>query len=146
MSAFLVRYLVGWVACCVLGLALFLEEVHPRWRDEARFLLVPWKLALFLPGIGFVTLAGRYTDDETWDVRCGGGMALLTFLTSGWSVGTLVKALRGERSASELVVALVVALFSSSWAPCCRETARTRTDGWATCGCLPSSPAARGWR
>lgn len=115
MSPFLAEYLVTWVALCALGLALFVKDVRPCWRDEARFLLVPWKLALFLPAIGFVTFAGRYTDDETWDVVCGGGMALLTFLTSGWSVGTVVKGFRGERPVSHVVVALVVALFSSSW-------------------------------
>ncbi len=115
MTPFLVNYLVGWLACCALGLVLFVKDVRPAWRDELRALTVPWKLALFLPAIAFVTFAGRFTDDETWDVGCGGGMAVLTFLTAGWSVGTVAKGLRGERPWSHVVVAVVVALFASSW-------------------------------
>ena len=115
MDDFLVKYFVAWVACSALGVALFVKDIRLSWRDEARFLLVPWKVALFGPAVVFVTFAGRYTDDETWDVTCGGGMAVLTVLTSGWSVGTVVKGCRGERPPSHLVVALIVALFSSSW-------------------------------
>lgn len=115
MDDFLVRYLVGWIACCVLGLVLFVKDVEVPWRAHARALVVPWRLALFVPAIVFVAFAGRFTDDETWDVVSGGGMALLTFATAGFSVGTASKALRGERPWSHLVVALVLALFSSAW-------------------------------
>lgn len=115
MDPFLVRYLVGWCACCVLGLVLFVKDAEVAWRDHGRALLVPWRLALFVPATAFVTFAGRYTDDETWDVVSGGGMAVLTFLTAGFAVGTVAKVLRRELPFSHLVVALVVALFSSSW-------------------------------
>ncbi len=115
MTSFLVKYLVFWLACCVLGLVIAIKDVRPVWRDELAFLTVPWKLALFIPAIVFVTFAGRYTNDETWDTVCGGSMSLLTVLTSGWAVGTAYKVFSGERPASHLVVAVVVALFSSSW-------------------------------
>lgn len=115
MDAFLVRYLVVWVACCVLGLVLFVKDVRVDWAAHGRALLVPWRLALFVPAIAFVTFAGRFTDDETWDVVCGGGMALLTFFTAGFSVGTTAKVLRGDRPWSHLVVAVVLMLFSSAW-------------------------------
>jgi hypothetical protein len=32
---------------------------------------VPWKLRLFVPALLFVTFAGRFTNDETWDVVTG---------------------------------------------------------------------------
>ncbi|MBL8932963.1 MAG: hypothetical protein JNM69_00330 [Archangium sp.] len=115
MNGFLVRYLISWLAFCGLAVVLFVKDVRVGWRAQAQALLVPWRLALFVPAIVFVTFAGRYTDDETWDVGCGGGMALLTFLTSGFSIGTLARALRGRASFSEVVVALAVALFSSAW-------------------------------
>lgn len=115
MSAFLVRYLISWLAFCLLALVLFAKHLRVAWRAQALALLVPWRLALFVPAIVFVTFAGRYTDDETWDSTCGGGMALLTFLTAGFSVGTLARALRGRASFSEIVVALALALFSSAW-------------------------------
>lgn len=115
MSAFLVRYLISWLAFCVLALVLFAKDVRVAWRAQALALLVPWRLALFVPAIVFVTFAGRYTDDETWDATCGGGMALLTFLTAGFSIGTLARALRGRASFSEIVVAVALALFSSAW-------------------------------
>lgn len=115
MDAFLVRYLSSWLAFCVLALVLFVMDVKVAWREQARALLIPWRLALFVPAILFVTFAGRYTDDETWDSMCGGGMALLTFLTASFSIGTLARALRGRSSFSEVVVAVALALFSSAW-------------------------------
>ena len=115
MSPFLVRYVVGWLAFCLLALSLAVKYVRPRWRDELAFLTVPWKLALFIPAIGFVAFAGHFTNDESWDVGSGGGMAVLTFLSAGWAVGTAFKVLRAERPISHLVVAIAVALFSSSW-------------------------------
>lgn len=115
MSDFLVRYVVGWVSFCGLALVLAVKDLRPNWSDELAFLLVPWKLALFLPAIVFVTFAGRFTNDETWDVVTGAGMSLLTFFTAGWAVGTTYKVLVGDRPVSHLVIALAVALFSASW-------------------------------
>lgn len=115
LDAFLLRYLVTWLALCVLGLVLFVKDVELDWRAYGAFLTVPWKLALFVPAIVFVTFAGRYTNDETWDVVTGAGMSLLTFLTAGWSLGALAKVLRGEQPRPVALVAVVVALFASSW-------------------------------
>ncbi len=109
------RYLVGWCAICVLAFMLFLKDVRPDWTGHLRAIGVPWRLALFVPAIVFVTFAGRYTDDETWDSWVGGGMATLTFLTSGFSIGTLARVLRREARLVEGFVALVLLLFSSSW-------------------------------
>lgn len=115
MDTFLVRYLVSWIAFCTLALVLFVKDVTVDWRVHLSALFVPWRVAVFLPAIVFVTFAGRYTNDETWDVICGGGMSVLTVVTSGWSVGTLARALRREVGFSHAIVALAVALFSSSW-------------------------------
>lgn len=115
MTDFLVKYVVGWLAFCLLATVLAFKDVRPNWSDEIAFLTVPWKVALFVPAILFVTFAGRFTDDETWDVISGGGMSLFTFLTAGWAVGTLYKVARGERPLSHAVVAVAIALFASSW-------------------------------
>lgn len=118
LSDFLVRYFVGWVAFCVLAAALALRLSRLRrfeWRAWLQFLAVPWKLALFLPAVVFVTFAGAFTDDETWDLVTGGGMAVLTWLTSAWSVGVLYKVARRQLPAAYAVVALAVTLFSSAW-------------------------------
>lgn len=80
-----------------------------------RFLAIPWKLCLFVPAFLFVTFAGRYTDDETWDIVTGGGMSLLTFLTAPWAAGVVWQVLTGRRPARYLWVAVALCLFSSSW-------------------------------
>ncbi|MBL8950773.1 MAG: hypothetical protein JNK82_08360 [Myxococcaceae bacterium] len=115
MTPLLLNYVVAWLSLCLLAVVLVLKDVRPRWQDELRFLAVPWKLAVFVPAVAFVTFAGRFTDDETWDVVTGAGMALLTFATSGWAVGTLYKVMRRERRASHAFIALVAMLFASSW-------------------------------
>lgn len=116
MSPLLQAYVVCWSSLCLLAGALVLQDrktFFAEWHHYARFLCVPWKLAVFAPALVFVTFAGRYTNDETWDVVSGGGMSVLTFLTAPWSIGTCFKVIRGERPARLLVVALALWQFSS---------------------------------
>lgn len=115
MTRFLFGYVAMWVLFCGLALVVAVREVRLVWADELAFLLVPWKLVLFVPAILFVTFAGHFTNDETWDVVTGAGMSLLTFTTSAWAMGTGYRVLTGQRPLSWLVVVLAVALFSSSW-------------------------------
>jgi hypothetical protein len=115
VSAFHLRYVAAWCSFCLFALVLFTRHVRVPWRAHFSALVVPWRLALFVPAVLFVTFAGRYTDDETWDVVSGGGMALLTFFTAGASVGLLARFVSGRASGSEAVVALALTLFSSSW-------------------------------
>ncbi|MBX9569819.1 MAG: hypothetical protein K2X77_13055 [Candidatus Obscuribacterales bacterium] len=84
-------------------------------KDYPAFLIIPWKLYLFVPALLFVTFAGSYTDDETWDVFSGGGMSVLTFLTAPWSIGVLYKVLRREKPFEYAIIATAFWLFSSSW-------------------------------
>lgn len=115
MTPFLTGYVLAWVAFCLVALVIGVGTVRLRRADIVAFLRVRWKVALFAPAVVFVTFAGRFTDDETWDVVSGGGMSLLTVTTAWWSVGTAARVLRGQRPVRELVVAVAVALFSSSW-------------------------------
>ena len=87
----------------------------PEWRDYLGFLCVPWKLCIFVPAFCFVTFAGRYTNDETWDAVTGSGMSALTFLSAPWSVGLLYQIANGRRPMRYIVVALALLFFSSSW-------------------------------
>ena len=116
MTPFLSRYLVGWIAFCLVAGVIAVRRVTlPRWADMLAFLREPWKMAIFLPGVAFVTLAGHFTDDETWDVISGGGMSVLTVLTAWWSVGTAARVVRRLAPPTHLIVAIAVMLFSSSW-------------------------------
>jgi len=115
LSDFLVRYFVGWVAFCVLSAVVALRAVRIDWRAWWAFLTVPWKLMLFVPAVVFVTFAGAFTDDETWDVVCGGGMAVLTWLTAGGSVGVFFQVARRQLPPSSALVAFAVTLFARAW-------------------------------
>jgi hypothetical protein len=115
MTPFLVAYLSSWIAFCVVAALVAWRSVRVSRADALAFLLVPWKVAIFVPAILFVTLAGHFTDDETWDVVSGAGMSLLTVGTAWWSVGTTARVVRKKQPLRELVVALAVMLFSSSW-------------------------------
>ena len=85
------------------------------WADARAFYLVPWKVQVFAPAIVFVTFAGRFTDDETWDLVTGSGMSLLTVGTAWWSIGTMARVVRRKARVAELVVAIAVMFFASSW-------------------------------
>jgi hypothetical protein len=111
-------YIAIWGAFCLVAVSILVwdrKRVAQEWREYLRFLAVPWKLWLFVPALLFVTFAGRYTNDETWDVVTGSGMAILTFLTAPWVVGLIYQVLVGRRPLRYLVVAIALLLFSSSW-------------------------------
>lgn len=114
----LLGYLAGWITFCLVAVVLLVREraeVRGELRGYWRFLGMPWKLAVFLPAFVFVTFAGRFTDDETWDMISGGGMSLLTFLTAPWCVGWIYQGVVGRRPLRHLWVAAGLLLFSSSW-------------------------------
>lgn len=118
MTPFLVRYTVAWVCFCLVAVFILVwdrKRLVPEWREYISFLCVPWKLCLFVPALLFVTFAGRYTNDETWDVVTGSGMAILTFVTAPWSIGLIYQVFVGRRPLRYLVVAIALLLFSSSW-------------------------------
>ena len=113
-----VRYIAIWASFCLIAVVILVwdrKRLLTDWREYWRFLTVPWKMWLFVPAFLFVTFAGRYTNDETWDVVTGSGMALLTFLTAPWVVGLIYQVLVGRRPLRYLIVALALLLFSSSW-------------------------------
>jgi hypothetical protein len=118
ISPFFVRYIAIWISFCVVAIFILMRDwkrLLPMWREYLSFLFVPWKLCLFVPAFLFVTFVGRYTNDETWDLVTGSGMATLTFLTAPWSIGLVYQVLVGRRPLRYLVVAMALLLFSSSW-------------------------------
>jgi hypothetical protein len=118
ISPFFANYMAMWTAVCLVAAAILVwdrRRLVPEWRGYLRFLAVPWKLCLFVPALLFVTFAGRFTNDETWDVVTGAGMAILTFLTAPWAIGLIYQVLVGRRPVRYLIVAIALLLFSSSW-------------------------------
>lgn len=76
----LLWYVAGWIGFCLVGVGILVNDRERVWDELQRYrayLTMPWKLAIFLPAFLFVTFAGRFTDDETWDV-----------ITGGWDVST----------------------------------------------------------
>jgi hypothetical protein len=118
ISPFFSKYIALWMSFCLVAVLILVwdrKRLIPEWREYLRFLSAPWKLWMFVPAFLFVTFAGPYTDDETWDWVTGSGMAILTFLTAPWVVGLIYQVFVGRRPARYLVVALALLLFSSSW-------------------------------
>jgi hypothetical protein len=115
MTPFLTAYVASWVAFCLVAARIAWRSVRLRPAEVGAFLFVPWKVAVFVPAILFVTVAGHFTDDETWDVVTGAGMSVLTVGTAWWSVGTAARVLRRKSPGRELVVAIALMLFASSW-------------------------------
>jgi hypothetical protein len=123
VSPFFLKYIAIWTAFCLIAAGILVwdrKRLVSEWREYSRFLSVPWKLCLFAPALIFVTFAGRYTNDETWDPVTGAGMAILTFLTAPWSIGLMYQVLVGRRSARYLIVARVSAAANSSRRPTTR--------------------------
>lgn len=118
LPVFFLGYMAIWISFCLSGLlVLWIERKYLfyKWRDYYAFLCIPWKLSIFVPAFLFVSFAGSYTNDETWDVVSGSGMSLLTFATAPWSVGLIYQVFNGKRPLRYLIIALALLFFSSSW-------------------------------
>lgn len=114
----LIWYVAGWLSFCLLAIGILVHDRHRvqvEWNGYWNYLTMRWKVCSFALAFAFVTFAGRFTDDETWDVITGGGMSLLTFITAPWCVGLLYQVFTGRRARRYLIVALAMAFFSSSW-------------------------------
>jgi hypothetical protein len=111
-------YATLWVLFCLCALGILLKEqkhLRSEWEGYLRFLCIPWKLAFFVPAFLFVTFAGRFTNDETWDMITGSGMSILTFLTAPLCVGLVYQVLKGKKPPRFIIVSIALCLFSSSW-------------------------------
>src|SRR5262245_46240318 len=61
----------GWTGFCLLAAGIVAHDHVQVWAELRRYwgyLTMRWKLAFFVPAVLFITFAGRFTDDETWDV------------------------------------------------------------------------------
>ncbi|TLX16145.1 hypothetical protein [Rhizobium sp. MHM7A] len=110
-------YMSAWLFAC--GIAIGIVSRNPVKygfnRSYLSFITVPWKLAVFVPAFMFVTFAGQFSFDDTWDVVNGAGMSVLTYVTAPWAVGMLFKASQRAASKQQLTVAIIAMMFSSSW-------------------------------
>ncbi len=114
----LLWYVAAWVIFCLAAIGVLIRDrasLRCEWFHYGGFLAMGWKVAVFIPAFLFVTFAGRFTHDETWDVISGGGMAILTYLTAPWCLGVFYQVLAGLRPRRYWVVALSLLFFSSSW-------------------------------
>jgi hypothetical protein len=110
-------YICPWsnLTALAFGVAAADRQIMTEVRSYLAFLGIPWKIALLVPAALFVTFAGQFAFDDTWDVVTGGGMSFLTYLTAPWSVGVAYLVAAGHRPIRHAVIALVACLFSASW-------------------------------
>jgi hypothetical protein len=110
-------YLALWSAACAISVAVALRDrvITTDLRAYVRFLAVPWKVAVFVLAALFVTFAGQFAFDDTWDFVTGGGMSALTYVTAPWAVGTAYLVATGQRPVRHAFIATVACLFSASW-------------------------------
>jgi len=81
-----------------LVLFFYRKKVELFKKSYWRFISERWKILTFLVSGGFITAAGPFTSDPTWDHMNGGLMSLFTFLTAPWSIGVLYRLMTGRKS------------------------------------------------
>lgn len=113
-----IGYTALWLVYLLLSTGLALSrrrDVALFSRSYVRLLSAPWKLMTFgVAWAGFAFMA-PYTGDPTWDAVDASFMSVLTFVTSPWAVGAIVRALRKQAPLWQLFPATAVWLFSASW-------------------------------
>ncbi len=114
----MIAYLCAWVVASAAALLMVIRagRRHPLLTsDYARFLTRPWKVVTFVVACACITVMAPFTGDPTWDHVDAFFMAALTYLTAPWSVGALLRRLRGVGSWADAYVAACVWMFSASW-------------------------------
>lgn len=118
METFFYFYIACWVAACLAALGMYRADRLPYVISQPsywRFLAQPWKLATFTIATAGITLVAPYTGDPTWDYFDAFFMAVLTFATAPWAMGTLYEVIRRRRPARQAYVAFCAWMFSASW-------------------------------
>lgn len=118
MEPFFYFYTLLWTLACLFSVFLVLKEKESYFLAKAeyfRFLFKPWKLATFAISASGLTVIAPYTGDPTWDYFDALFMAVLTFLTAPWAVGTLYKVIRRRLPMRQAFVAFCAWMFSASW-------------------------------
>jgi hypothetical protein len=111
-------YLTAWSLACAGAAVVALRRRRVLGLfgpGYAALLSVPWKLATFAIAAAGMMVVAPWTGDPTWDAWDAGFMALLTYLTAPWSVGTLFLALRRRAPAADAYLAACLWMFSASW-------------------------------
>jgi hypothetical protein len=118
MTPALWAYLAAWSIFCAVAFFGFLRSPKSYSITSAaywRFLRAPWKLATFAVAAGGLILIAPYTGDPTWDYADAAFMAVLTFATAPWSVGTLYLSIRRRKFDRQTMLAICLWMFSASW-------------------------------
>lgn len=119
MTDYLLIYISCWLFFCLIngGLLYWTPERYSiTHRDYWNFLLTPWKCITFVIAASGLVLVAPYTGDPTWDYIDASIMALLTFFTAPWVVGTLYLNLCGRQSIDrQTSLAICLWMFSASW-------------------------------
>ena len=111
-------YLAAWSIFCAVAFFGLLRSPQSYSITRAaywRFLRAPWKLATFAVAAAGLILIAPYTGDPTWDYADACFMAVLTFATAPWSVGTLYRSIRHRQLSRQTMLALCLWMFSASW-------------------------------
>lgn len=118
MSIFFKIYMIAWGLACLLSVILYLREREAYSITKSsywRFICRPWKLVTFFVATTGMTVIAPYTGDPTWDYCDALFMAVLTFLSAPWAVGTLYKAISRQLPWRQGYVAVCLWMFSASW-------------------------------
>jgi hypothetical protein len=111
-------YLLLWLLFCGCCATLWIRDkaafsfAHRTYRQ---FLCVRWKIVTFSVAASGIVIVAPYTGDPTWDYFDALIMAVLTFLTAPWSVGTLYRTMRGKAGQLQAAMAACLWMLSASW-------------------------------
>lgn len=111
-------YLSAWIAFLVFSVGIVTKNWNHFKTDSRKYwpyLTTKWKLVTFAVSGAFISFAGPFTSDPTWDFISGFGMSVLTYLTAPWCVGVIYQFIKRQRALSDVIVAITFWLLSASW-------------------------------
>lgn len=117
-SDFRIHYLI---ISLIFSLAVTINVLRHRplpklfGSDYSDFILTRWRVVTFFVAAVPLIAIAPYTGDPTWDYFDAGFMAVLTFLTAPWAVGTIYRFLKKKESIRTLIFVFVCWMFTASW-------------------------------
>lgn len=79
-----------------------------------RFLFQRWRLITFLISGTFVTVAGPYTVDPTWDHFIGFLMSILCYINAPWTIAIFYRVIKYKKFSPWPLIAIITTLASTT--------------------------------
>lgn len=119
MDLYFKIYLITWVTLTLIWLFLLIsnkKNILLFSKQYIDFILIKWKLILFLIAFILLSIMANLWLDPTWDIPETIVMSILTYYTAPYSIWIIYRYTKWlNKNLYEFYIAIILLFFSSAW-------------------------------